>query len=135
MEVRNCRSCSRLFNYISGIPICDGCKADLEKKFQEVKEFVRTHKEAPVNVVAEACEVSVRQIKQWVREERLMLSEEVGFFLECENCGAAIRTGRFCDKCKGKIKNELNSAYVKPTVTAVKKPKGSDKDRMRFLDL
>lgn len=133
MDVRNCKSCGRLFNYASGIPICDACKSDLEKKFHEVKEFVRLNGDAPVNVVAEQCEVSVRQIKQWVREERLMLSEGVGFFLECESCGVAIRVGRFCEKCKGKIKNDLSSVYVKPA--PVKKQKGSDKDRMRFLDL
>lgn len=124
-----------MFNYLSGAPICDACKGDLEKKFNEVKEYVRTYGNAPVNRVAEECGVSIRQIKQWVREERLVFSEEVGSFLECENCGAGIRMGRFCPKCKGKLKDELNTAYVAPTPTEGKKKKGSDKDRMRFLDL
>lgn len=135
MEVRNCRMCGRMFNYLSGKPICEGCKADLEKKFQEVKDFVRMNGDAPVNKVAEECEVSVKQIKQWIREERLMLSEEAGFFLECENCGAAVRTGRFCEKCKSKLQNELQRAYVAPKAIVEPTKKGSDKNRMRFLDL
>ena len=37
MEVRTCKQCKRLFNYLSGPPICPGCKAKIEQKFQEVK--------------------------------------------------------------------------------------------------
>lgn len=135
MEVRNCRSCGKMFNYSSGIPICDACKADLERKFEEVKAYVREYTNAPVSKVAEDCEVSVRQIKQWVREERLILSEEVESFLSCENCGKAIRMGRFCKKCKGKLQDDFKSAYETPGSVEPVKPKGSDKNRMRFLDL
>ena len=135
MDVRNCRSCGRLFNYVTGIPICDGCKKELEEKFQEVKEYIRNYNAAPVNQVSEACGVSVKQIKQWVREERLVLSDAAGFFLECENCGAAIRTGRFCDKCKNKLEGELRGAYVVKVEPGATKSKSSGKDRMRFLDL
>ena len=64
MDVRNCRSCGRLFNYLTGIQLCDGCKAALEQKFQEVKEYVRDNRDAPINAVAEACDVSVKQLRQ-----------------------------------------------------------------------
>ena len=36
MEVKNCKKCRRLFNYISGPSICPQCREELEKKFQEV---------------------------------------------------------------------------------------------------
>ena len=135
MDVRNCRSCGKMFSHSSGASICDACKAALERKFDEVKAYVREYSSAPLNKVAEDCEVSVRQIKQWVREERLILSEEVGNFLSCENCGAAIRTGRFCQKCKGKLQNDFKGAYESSTPVEPVKPKVSDKNRMRFLDL
>lgn len=133
MDVRNCRSCGRLFNYLAGIPICDSCKAALEEKFQEVKEYVREHKDVPMNDVAEACEVSVKQLKQWVREERLIFSEGSGVLLNCENCGAPIRMGRFCESCKSKIQGDLRSAYV-PAKVEDAGIKNKGKDRMRFLD-
>lgn len=41
MEVMNCRNCKRLFNYITGPMICPACKDKLEKKFGEVKQFIR----------------------------------------------------------------------------------------------
>ena len=35
MNVRNCKKCNRIFNYIAGPTICPACKEDLEKKFQK----------------------------------------------------------------------------------------------------
>ena len=52
--------------------------------------------------------------------------------IECEQCGALIRTGRFCDSCKAHIQNNLMSAIDKPKAVERKKPT-HDKDRMRFL--
>ncbi len=51
--------------------------------------------------------------------------------IECEQCGAMIRSGRFCDACKTKLQNELRSATYIPS--AEEKKTSRDKDRMRFL--
>lgn len=135
MDVRNCRACGRLFNHIGGIPICDSCKETLEAKFQEVKEYVRDHPNVQISRVSEEMDVSVKQIKQWIREERLILAEGSSMFIECESCGVPIRMGRYCEECKQKVQSNLKSAYAskirQPEIT---KPKTSDRDRMRFLD-
>ncbi len=47
MDVRNCRQCGRLFNYLSGPQICPGAEMLLEEKFQQVKEYVRSNHERP----------------------------------------------------------------------------------------
>ena len=57
MNVRNCRKCGKLFNYISGMPICPACKDKLEEKFQTVKKYIRENRLADIKEVAEACEV------------------------------------------------------------------------------
>ena len=77
MEVKNCKECGRLFNYMGGAPLCDGCRKKLEQKFQEVKQYLDENPNASVNQVSEDNDVSVKQIKQWIREERLSLSEAV----------------------------------------------------------
>lgn len=136
MDVRNCRTCGRLFNYLSGIPICDACKSALEEKFQIVKDYIRENKQAYITKIAEDCEVSVKQIKQWVREERLILSEDSNVYIECENCGAAIRMGRFCENCKAKMRGSLEHMY-EPEPPAPDKDMfktTSNKNKMRFLD-
>lgn len=78
MNVRNCKKCGRIFNYVSGMPICPSCREDMEKKFQEVKDYIREHKEAGITEVAEACEVEVRQIKQGKRRKAGVFSRFAG---------------------------------------------------------
>lgn len=134
MNVRNCKSCGRIFNYLSGPPICPICREKLEEKFQEVKEFVRQNKGVGIQEVSDACEVDVKQIRQWLREERLELSSDSAAYLNCESCGAPIRSGRFCEKCTGEMTRSLNDV-LKANRTANAKPEKNDPEgpKMRFL--
>ena len=135
MEVRNCKGCGRLFNYMQGPFLCPACIGELEDKFQQVKEFLKENPKASMKTVSEENGVSAKQIRQWVREERLSFTEDSNITLECEGCGAKILTGRFCAKCKNGLISDLNGATKKPTVTLVEKPqKNADKNRMRFLE-
>lgn len=133
MEVKNCKGCGRLFNYLQGPPLCPACTADLENKFQQVKDYLRENPKAQLNQIAEDNEVSVKQIRQWVREERLTFTEESQITLDCENCGAPILTGRFCDRCRTSLQNELNGAIKRPVRREPQK-QTRDRERMRFLD-
>ncbi len=134
-EVKNCRRCRRLFNYIGGQQICPACREELENKFQEVKKYLIEHKGAGIAEVAEGCDIDEHQIRQWVREERLEFSSGIDAGIVCENCGTPISTGRFCDKCKAAMVNDLNSVGRKPVVEeqpAVKKT--THETKMRFLN-
>jgi len=107
MNLRNCSKCGKMFNYVGGMPVCLKCREAAEEEFQKVKAFVRENPGHSINQVAEACEVSTKQIQQWVREERLMFSSGDGSGIYCEKCGGAIQTGRFCDKCKASMTTGL----------------------------
>lgn len=135
MDVKNCRRCRRLFNYIGGQPICPACREELEKKFQDVKKYLIENKNATIPMVVENCDVDENQVRQWVREERLEFSSGIDAGVVCENCGTPISTGRFCDKCKTSMMNDLSSVGRKPVVEeqpAVKKTDHTNK--MRFLN-
>lgn len=133
MEVRNCKGCGRLFNYLSGPPLCPTCVAELDAKFDDVKEYVYNHPGAGVQEVSEEMGVSVQQIKQWIREERLSFAEDSMIGLECEGCGAMVKTGRFCKACKDKLAKGFSDLY--PGEKQVQKPKDfRDSSKMRFLD-
>ena len=43
MDVRNCRQCGKLYNYIGGSyrNLCPSCIKQLEDKFMEIKEYIR----------------------------------------------------------------------------------------------
>lgn len=133
MDVRTCKNCKRLFNYLGGSPICPACVEKLEEKFKEVKDYIRENPHAPLQQVSEANDVSVKQLKTWVREERLTFSDDSPVGIECMNCGAMIKYGKYCEACKGKMMNDLNSA-VKEEPVKVETPRKSDGNRMRFLD-
>ena len=134
MNARNCRKCGKLFNYVSGPPICIACREALEVKFQEVKEYIREHKGASIPEVSEACDVSQSQIQQWLKDERLEVEEGSGIALLCENCGEPISSGRFCVKCKNSMADQLSESIRKP-VAPKPEPKKDTKEnpKMRFL--
>ena len=134
MNVRNCKKCGRFFNNVMGLPICPACKEEMEKKFVEVKQYIRENKVSGVPEVAEACDVDVRQIHQWIREERLEFSEDSLVGIDCEGCGAMIRTGRFCDKCKNSMAKEFGDSIKKPEAPKPQAKKNQkDNPKMRFL--
>lgn len=133
MDVVNCKGCGRLFNAITRKRICPDCLRQLEDKFLEVKKFIDDNKGANIDIVSRECEVSVKQIKEWIKEERLSLAEGCVDGINCERCGKMILTGKFCNECKTKMTNNLKSAFEgKPTEERRKKD-FRDKDRMRFL--
>lgn len=108
----------------------------MEAKFQEVKEYIRAHKGCGIQEVSNACDVEPAQIRQWLRDDRLEVTEDSAIFLNCESCGASIRSGRFCDKCAGSMMKGFNDAIgTGQKATAPKPPaeKDGDKAKMRFL--
>lgn len=130
MELMNCRNCKRLFNYITGERICPGCREALEQKFGEVKNYIRENPGKNINEVAEGCETTVKQIKIWVREERLSFTDDSLVGLECERCGKLIHSGRFCATCAGGLADAMTDAYKVQQVARKKTGAG----KMRFLE-
>lgn len=134
MEVKSCRGCGKLYNSLgSTTPVCPACMKRLEDKFIIVKEYIYDNPKADIQSVSTETEVSIRQIKQWVREERLSFSEDSPVGIECENCGANILTGRFCNSCKSRLANTLNNSIKKPQSPQAMKQK-KDPAKMRFLE-
>ncbi len=132
MEIISCKSCGRLFNYVQGDRICSACAKEMEEKFVEVKKFVRDNPKVDINVLSSEMDVSVRQIKRWIREERLCFTDESPIGLNCENCGATIKTGRYCRKCKDQMTTRLQGA-VGVKQPEEQKRKDSKDNKMRFL--
>ena len=134
MEVRNCIKCGKIFNYMSGPRFCPACKDKLEAKFKEVKKYIQENPHATIQEVSEEMEVETRQIHQWIREERLLFSEDSLVTIDCEGCGAAIRTGRYCDDCKFRLTKGFGTLYQTKKEEPDTRIKKKDNDRMRFLN-
>lgn len=133
MEVKACRRCGKIFQYITGAPICPKCKKVEEDLFQDVKAYLRENKGASMQEVTEATGASVSMIERYLREGRLEVTTESLISLSCEQCGAKIRTGRLCDKCRSNLSSDL-SAAAKSIQDSHQVRREKDKEKMRFLN-
>ena len=108
----------------------------LEEKFQEVKDYIEDNPRADMREISEKCDVSTRQIEQWIRDERLVIADDSPIGITCERCGASIKSGRFCERCKNKMANNLGSMYGESNaaVEHMEKRLSSADAKMRFLD-
>lgn len=131
-EIRNCPRCGKIFTYV-GRAICNRCIETEENEFKIVKEFVYDNPGATISEVSQETGVSVDKIMRFLREERLEIkSENSNLILECERCGRAINTGRFCENCKADINKEFKREFgldkKEPEGRPLTRP--TEKDRM-----
>lgn len=133
MDVRNCKTCNKVFNYLGGAPICPDCQKKMDDKFDDVKRYVYDHPRCGMQEVANEMEVSIAQIRKWLKEERLAFAEGSDIALNCEKCNKKILTGRFCKECKATLTNELSGLYRQPEAPKIE-PRRKTDNRMRFLD-
>ena len=137
MNVKNCRKCRRIFNYVMGPILCPNCREAEEAKFQEVKKYVQENRRCGMQEVSEACDVSLNQIQQWLREERLVLADDSPMGIACEKCGRMIKSGRFCPECVNQMTNSFQSVSAPKQMSgSYMQPKKDTRDgsRMRFLN-
>lgn len=133
MEVQVCKHCRRLFQSVSGSNVCPNCYVGLEADFKTVKRYIRSHPNSTIVEVAEACEMEMAQIRQWIKDERIEYTKNSVIGIECEKCGVSIKTGRLCTACKNETTNILKSVYVKKKVTDSEGKVEAD-TKMRFLN-
>ena len=135
MDIRNCRKCGNIFNYVVGPIICPACREKQEEEFQKVKKYVLENPRVSIQQVSEECDVDAVQIKQWIREERLEIAEGSSLFINCELCGAPIRSGRFCDKCRVEMSSGFRNVMKENGTDAPRHPSNIEKGspKMRFL--
>jgi flagellar operon protein (TIGR03826 family) len=131
MEMRNCPRCKKLFTY-TGMPICPDCVPEDETVFEAVRVYIKDHPENSLAVVAKDTGVSVKKILRYIKEGRLEISHGMRGEIVCENCGAPITKGKYCDKCVIEINQQVDDMFAKGEVPLkAKEPeKKSDGSRM-----
>lgn len=137
-DVRNCKRCGRVYNYIGGAPLCSSCREKDEEDFKIVKEYLYKNPGASVSEVSDVLDIAVEKIKRFLKEGRLeIIGDEGNMFLECENCGKAIKTGRFCPECERELKSDFQRTAKKLSVKFEEEEKGKEKENsftMRYLN-
>lgn len=91
------------FVHKSLTPLVSPLLKDEELRFELVRDYIMSHPSATLSQISEANDVLPTKLLEWIREERLEFSDnsEYAWFI-CEKCGAKIRSGRLCNRCKMK---------------------------------
>ena len=134
MDLRNCSKCGRVFAY-NGNEICSRCASSDTEDFKKVKEYLYDNPGATIVEVSEETGVDEKKILRYLRESRIEIRESDNLLLDCQRCGAPIRSGRFCDPCVISMQKEFSSA-IKPKDEASKvKDPGKSDTRMYIADI
>ena len=110
MEIKVCRRCKKIFQYMTGPELCRNCKEYEETLFRKVKEYLREHPGANMYEVHKETNVSAALIEKFLRQGRLQVSPDSPIALGCERCGNKISTGRFCGACANEMTAQINEA-------------------------
>lgn len=135
MDVRVCRRCKKMFQYIAGPTVCPNCIKKEEEFFQLVKDYLKEKPGATMKEVSEQTGVSIPLIENFLRQGRLQVSPDSPIGISCERCGAKITTGRFCTKCSNEMIHDLTDVAKEMENTQKQKLKTEHQgEKMRFLN-
>lgn len=126
MDIRNCKRCSRIFQY-RGNKYCHSCILELDEIFIQVRDYIYDHPNATVIEVSDELDVDEDIILDFLKEGRLELSSP-GLDYVCERCKKPIVTGRFCNLCIEELNREMKKGLSKPAMA----PKNIGKDSKRM---
>lgn len=79
---------------------CEKCGYVDYDDYGKVRGYIEKHMGANAAEASKATGVPQKSIREMLKEARLEIAPNSTFFLRCEICGAAIRWGRFCQKCE-----------------------------------
>ncbi|MDQ0199582.1 flagellar protein [Neobacillus ginsengisoli] len=109
-KLGNCSRCGKLFLRIRNF--CDECYQKQEDDFLKAAAFLRDFPGSTIQEVNEATKVTVAQIRQFIWDGRILVSDLPNLSYPCETCGNMIRAGRTCSTCietLNKLASQINN--------------------------
>ena len=96
-----CQRCGGQLQQIArGTYCCVDCGQEEYDSYQKVRNYLDREGPRSVTQIMRATGVPRATIEYFLRDERLEIPEGSSVRLVCRGCGALIRTGVLCDKCK-----------------------------------
>lgn len=97
-----CEYCGGKLNQIArGTYACVECGEEAYDSYQKVRNYLNQEGPRSVTQIMRATGVPRATIEFFLRDERLEIPVGDAARIVCRGCGALIRTGVLCDKCKG----------------------------------
>lgn len=99
MAVKLCTNCNLPFTQIRNEDQCTACTQKGDATFKRIKEYLYEHQGASASELVSNLGVSLKEIRQFLREDRLEVVGDGYSGLRCDKCDATIKSGRLCDAC------------------------------------
>ncbi len=109
MATKICTNCNMPFNQVRNEEQCPACAASGDATFRRIKEYLYEHQGASASELVSVLGVSMRQIRQFLREDRLEVVGDGYSGLRCDKCGVNIKTGRYCESCGREEENRTKA--------------------------
>lgn len=104
-DLHYCKICGKVFAYSGfGPDVCPDCMHREQEEFEKVREYLETHDHSSLQQTSLDTGIPVKKLYRWIHEERLYFKNDGTSGLFCEICGAPINTGRYCNRCKARLK-------------------------------
>lgn len=98
----SCEYCGGVLSFLyRGTYQCKACGKLNYDDYQKVRNYLEVNGPKTIFEIEEATGISRRIIGEFLRDEMLEVPRHSSVTLHCQRCGAGIRTGTLCERCKG----------------------------------
>lgn len=127
-----CDCGGKLFHVGGGKYKCEKCDNFVFDDFGKVKQILEENGVMTIWEIHQHTGVSVEVIEGLLKDGRVEIAENSKYFLSCQKCGCAIRSGRFCIDCAKVLANGIKKIFFNEVGEKPKNAKMHGK--MHFLD-
>ena len=120
MATKLCTNCGMPFTQIRIEEQCVSCTSTGDAIFRRIREYLYEHQGASASELVSVLGVSMKSIRQFLREERLEVVGDGYSGLRCDKCGVAIKTGRYCETCGREEDNRQKAEAAAAAFNGVK---------------
>ncbi|MDF2534995.1 MAG: hypothetical protein K0R18_1154 [Bacillales bacterium] len=110
-QLESCPRCDKIFVRTKMRDICEECfKKDYEY-LQTVLNFLRkrTNRTASLKEICEKTSVDIEYIERFIQTGKIKVADFPNLGYPCKKCGALIKDGTICIKCREEMNDELRS--------------------------
>lgn len=102
MKLRNCPECGQVFTYLR-TNLCPACQKIDEENYKVVRKYIAENPGVGIAEVSEKTGIAEEKILRYLKEGRFSTEGMLQAKLQCELCGTAIKSGRYCAACQEKL--------------------------------
>ncbi len=113
MKLVRCKKCKKMYEFISiDNNYCPDCLNKEYERYLAVRAYIKNNPGITVRQVSDDLNVRVPLVMKYLKEEKLEILPTSNSFLKCQNCGAEIITGVYCDNCKRTLNVSSPAVFV-----------------------